>query len=77
MALRGQTPEDIKPDRDDMLSSTFEDIRRNNDFIDEMAALNGVFTVLGKSSSDKAKFGFDYNADANTLKVANANDITQ
>ena len=70
LALSGKTAEDIKQVRREMLSTTVEDVKSYADFVDDMAAQNRIFAVLGKDAADKAKFEFPYYADAKTLTVS-------
>lgn len=70
LALSGKTAEDIKQVRSEMLSTTVEDVKSYADFVDDMAAQNRIFAVLGKDAADKANFEFPYYADAKTLTVS-------
>ena len=69
MALTGKTPEDILRVRDEMLSTTVEDLRGYANFIDALAAQNKVYAVIGKNAADQAQYDFGYYADASALAV--------
>ena len=69
MQLTGKTPEDIKRVRDEILSTTVEDLKGYADFVDELVRQDRVFAVLGKEAADSAEFDFAYYADAETLMI--------
>lgn len=68
-AMYGKTAEYLAQTREEMLSVTVEDLRGYADFVDELAAQNHVYAVLGKDAADSARFAFAYRADADTLEV--------
>jgi Zn-dependent M16 (insulinase) family peptidase len=68
-ALTEKSTEDLIETRNEMLSTTVEDLRGYADFIDRLVAQNRVFAVLGKNAADNAVFPFTYYADADTLEI--------
>lgn len=69
MALTGKTNGDIKKIRDEMLSTTVEDLKQFAGLIDELTAQKRIFAVLSKKAADNAEFKFAYYANANTLEI--------
>ncbi len=69
MALSNKTLEDIQQVREEMLSTTIDDLRGFADFVEEMVGQNKVFAVLGRSAADSAEYDFEYYADASTLEI--------
>lgn len=69
MALTGKTNGDIKKVRDEMISTTVEDLKQFAGLIDELTAQKRIFAVLSKKAADNAEFKFAYYANANTLEI--------
>lgn len=69
MALTGKTNGDIKKVRDEILSTTVEDLKQFAGLIDELTAQKRIFAVLSKKAADNAKFKFAYYANSNTLEI--------
>ena len=69
MALTGKTNVDIKKVRDEMISTTVEDLKQFAGLIDELTAQKRIFAVLSKKAADNAEFKFAYYANANTLEI--------
>ena len=69
MALSNKTTADMKKIRDEMLSTTVEDLREYADFVDALVTQNKVYAVLSKEAAENADFDFGYYADADTLKI--------
>ncbi len=68
-ALKEKSADTCDKVRDEMLSTTVEDLKNYSDFIDNLVSEKRVFAVLGKSAADNAKFNFAYYADDKTLNV--------
>ena len=68
-AITGRSSDEGDRVRNEMLSTTVEDVKGYADFIDGLVGQMRVFAVLGKSAADNAKFNFAYYADAETLTV--------
>lgn len=69
LALSNKTSEDIKRTREEILSTTVEDLRGYADLIDALVAQQKVYAVLSREAADKAEFDFAYYADAETLNL--------
>lgn len=68
-ALTGKSSEVCDKIRNEMLTTTVDDIKGYADFVDGLVGQMRVFAVLGKSAADTAKFDFAYYADGDTLAV--------
>lgn len=69
MALMDKSADDIKRTRDEMLSTTVEDLIGYADFIDKCVSQNHIYAVLSKEAADNAKFDFSYYANPETVKI--------
>lgn len=69
MALTGKTNGDIKKVRDEMLSTTVEDLKQFAELLDKLTAQKRIFAVLSKKAADNAEFKFAYYANSNTLEI--------
>lgn len=68
-ALSKQSTEDLAKTREEMLSTTVEDLRNYADLIDSLTAQNRFFAVLSPEVAEQTAFPFAYYADANTLEI--------
>ena len=69
MALMDKSADDIKKTRDEMLSTTVEDLIGYADFIDKCVSQGHIYAVLSKEAADNAKFDFSYYANSETIKI--------
>ncbi len=69
MALMDKSADDIKRTRDEMLSTTVEDLIGYADFVDKCVSQNHIYAVLSKEAADNAKFDFSYYANPETVKI--------
>lgn len=68
-ALKNKSADECEKIRNEMLSTTVDDIKGYADFVDSLVAQKRVFAVLGKSAADSAKFDFAYYGNGDTLEV--------
>ncbi len=68
-ALKNKSPQECERIRNEMLSTTVEDIKGCADFVDGLVNQNRVFAVLGKNAADSAKFDFAYYGNGDTLEI--------
>ena len=68
-SLTGQSSEYFSRIRNEMLSTTVDDLRGCADLIDDLIAQNGVFAVTGKADADSSEIDFAYYGDAETLTI--------
>ena len=68
-ALSGKTDEDVKRTREELLSTTVEDLRAYADLLDQLTAQNHLFAVVSRETAEAASFPFAYFADADSLLI--------
>lgn len=68
-SFTGQNAEYLSRIRNEMLSTTVDDLRGYAGLIDELIAQNGVFAVTGKADADSSGIDFAYYGNAETLTV--------
>jgi Zn-dependent M16 (insulinase) family peptidase len=69
MALSEKSPDECEKIRDEMLSTTVDDLKEYAETIDSFVAQKRVFAVLGKNAADSADFDFAYYGNADTLDI--------
>lgn len=68
-ALTDKSPERCDEIRNEMLTTTVDDIKSYADFVDNAVSQMRIFAVLGKNAADSAKFDFAYYGNGNTLEI--------
>ena len=69
MFLTGSKVDKYDKYRNEMLSTTVQDLKNYADFVDELVAQNRIFAVVSKAEAEQSKVDFAYYADPDTFDV--------